>query len=197
MRETKKVSVQFMAAKPETVSEVKSIISEAGIQIAELFDDDTIKSSEIFKKERQSAHEHAKRVERSLGEERERIITLTKSLEEKDGKIKTLNEIVSKTKTKELFGKAKDIRKLDDKEAAYIEKRLGGFKSDKESDDLNRDFDKFLDEQLTDFQETAKLFGIEVKKGDDKKDKGGAPNSDGKGDSKDLASPDNNEFIPR
>ena len=81
--------------KPEVISELKAAISEAGATIADLFTADEITNTETFKKEKQNAHEHARRVEKVLGEEREKIITLTKSLDEKEGKIKSLNEIVT------------------------------------------------------------------------------------------------------
>ena len=56
-------------AKPEVVSELKAAISEAGATIAELFGAEDITNTEIFKKEKQNAHEHARRVEKVLGEE--------------------------------------------------------------------------------------------------------------------------------
>jgi len=184
-------------AKPEVVSELKAAISEAGATIAELFGAEDITNTEIFKKEKQNAHEHARRVEKVLGEEREKIISLTKSLDEKESKIKSLNEIVSKTQVKSLFDEAKDARKLDDKEKTFIEKHLNTFKSDKEGDELKVEFEKFIDGQLNDYMETAKLLGVEIKKeGDDEKK--GLPSGDGKGgDKTDMTDPTVNDLIPQ
>ena len=184
--------------KEQIISELKAAIQEAGLRVTDLFGESDLKATEVFKKEYNNAHEHARRIEKVLGEEREKIITLTKSIDEKEGKIKSLNEIVSKTQVKQLFDKAKEARKLDEKEKAYIEKRLNTFKSEKDGEDLKAEFDKFLDEQVNDYIETAKLLGVEVKKEGEKKEDKGAGSGDGKGgEATDFTSPENNDLIPQ
>ncbi|MBM3210587.1 hypothetical protein FJZ33_00085 [Candidatus Poribacteria bacterium] len=187
--------------KEAIIKELKETISEAGLKVGDIFSPEDITNSEPARKAKQTEFEHAKRVEKVLGEEREKVISLTRSIEEKENKIKSLNEVVSKTQVKTLFDTAKETRKLDDKEKVYIEKRLGTFKSDKDGDDLKNEFEKFLDSQVNDYIETAKLLGVDIKKGDggdDKGDKGkGAGSGDGKGDGEDLTKPENNEFIPK
>lgn len=180
------------------ISEIKSTIAEAGLKMTDLFSSDDITSSEPAKKAKQVEYEHAKRIEKVLGEEREKVISLTKSIDEKEGKIKSLNEVVNKTQVKQLFDGAKDVRKFDDKEKTYIEKRIGTFKSDKAGDELKAEFDKFLDAQVNDYIETAKLLGVEVKKEDDKEKNKGVGAGDGKGgESSDLTDPKNNDLIPQ
>jgi hypothetical protein len=134
--------------KEEIIREINETIKEAGLSITDLFGDSDIKSTEVFKKEAYNAHEHARRVEKVLGEEREKIRDLTKDLEDKTSKIKTLNEVVSKTQVKTLFDTTRETRKLDDKEKTFIEKRLNTFKSDKEGEELKLEFEKFIDGQM-------------------------------------------------
>jgi hypothetical protein len=180
--------------KDAIIKEIKETLVETGLKVTDIFGDADIKSTDIFKKEIDNAHEHAKRIEKKLGEERERIITITNELNDKENKIKKLNEVVSNTTVKSIFDQAKTERKLDDKETAFVEKKLGGFKSEKEGDELKADFQKFLDSQLDDYMETAKLLGVDVKKDkDDKK----LDTGDGKSDGVDLTDPANNEFIPK
>jgi hypothetical protein len=183
--------------KEAIIAELKATIVEAGLKISDLFTSEDITSSEPARKAKQIEYEHAKRVEKALGDEREKVLTLTKSLDEKDVKVKSLNEIVSKTQVKSLFDVAKDARKFDDKEKGFIEKRLATFKSDKDGDDLKAEFDKFLDGQIVDYIETAKLLGVDVKKEGDGKGKEGVGSGDGKGGDADLTDPSQNDLIPK
>lgn len=180
-------------SKEKIIAELKTTMAETGIGILDIFTGDEIKATEVFKKEAVNAHEHARRIERVLGEEREKIINLTKSIEEKETKIKGLNEVVSKTQVKTLFDTAKEARKFNDKEKVFIEKRLNGFKSDKDGDVLKLEFEKFLDTQVNDYIETAKLLGVEI----DKDKKPGVENSDGKNQELNLTDPKQNDFIPQ
>ncbi len=180
--------------KEQIINELKETIKEAGLTVIDIFSESDIKSTDVFKKEAYNAHEHARRVEKVLGEEREKIRDLTKELDDKTNKIKTLNEVVSKTQVKTLFDTAKENRKLDSKESAFIEKRLNTFKSDKEGDELKIEFEKFLDNQINDYLETAKLLGVEIKK--DTKDNKGVESGDNKGGDLDYMAPENNELIP-
>lgn len=179
-----------------TKEEIIAAIKELGLKITDVFSADDIVSSEPAKKAKQTEYEHAKRIEKKLGEERDRVIELTKELDVVNGKVKTLNEQVSQSRVKGLYDTALPNRKFDDREKAFIEKRIGTFKSDKDGEELKAEFDKFLDKQMDDYIEHAKLFGIEIKKGEDGKDKAGDPPQDGKGDGKDLTDPKNNDFIP-
>lgn len=183
--------------------EIIDAIKEGKFTITDIFTADEITASEPAKKAKQTEFEHAKRVEKSLGDEREKVITLTKSLEEKDGKIKTLGEVVSKTQASTLLTKAVDVRKFNDKQKAFIERRLGSFKSDKTGDELQLEFDKYLDREIVEFGEYAKVMGIKVETPEvdpvtGKPKETGTPNDDGKGgEGSDLSDPSKNDFIPK
>ena len=181
--------------KEKIIAELKATIAETGVTLSDIFTPEEIKSSDVFKKESVNAHEHARRIERVLGEEREKIINLTKSLEEKDTKIKGLNEVVSKTQVKTLFDNAKTARKFNEKEKVFIEKRINDFKSDKDGEALKLDFDKFLDAQVNDYIETAKLLGVPIED-KNKENSTGVENADGKNSNIDLTDPKQNDFIP-
>jgi hypothetical protein len=182
--------------------EIIDAIREGKFTITDIFTPEEIVASEPAKKAKQTEYEHAKRIEDSLGKEREKVITLTKELGEKDTKIKTLGEQVSKTQVGTLFTKSNEARKFNDKQKAFIERRLGAFKSEKTGDELQLEFDKYLDTEVKEFGEYAKVMGIKV---DDPAAAGaagsaaaGAGATDGQGgDKKDLSDPAANDFIPK
>lgn len=177
-----------------TKEEILEAIKEGKFKITDIYSKEEILETEFAKADHKDAHEHSRRVEKQLGEEREKIVTLTRSLEEASGKIKTLNEQVSITQVGNLLTQAAPARKFSDKEKAFIEKNLAAFKSDKSGEELKTDFDRFLDKQLKEFEETAKLMGLDIKK--EAKPAVGAPSADGTGGGEDLTDPKNNDFIP-
>ncbi len=183
----------------KTREEIKDAIREAGFKVTDIFTENEIVSSEPAKAAKQTEYEHAKRVEKALGEEREKVIGLTKERDDAVGKARTLKEQVSQTQVSTLFGAASETRKLDDKQKAFIQKNLKGFKSDKEGDELKTEFDRFVDSQLTDYTETAKLMGIDVTK--TKTDETNTPNGDGQtppgSTAEDLSDPAKNDMIPK
>jgi hypothetical protein len=186
--------------------EIIDAIREAGLKITDLYTSDEIVASEPAKKAKQTEYEHAKRIEKSLADEREKVITLTKSLEEKDGKIKDLSGQVSQTQASSLFTKSAEDRKLNDTQKSFIQRRLSGFKSDKSGEELKLDFERYIDAEIKEFGEVAKVMGIKVENpeidpatGKPKVD-AGVPNDDGKGgggSAEDLSDPSKNDFIPK
>jgi len=180
--------------------EIIDAIKEGGFKVTDIFGADEIVASEPAQKAKQTEYEHAKRIEGQLGKEREKVIDLTKKVDESQGKIKKLNEVVSGTQAKTKFEKIATERKFNDKEKAYIEKRLPGFKSDKEGDELDLDFNRFVDTQKADFDEIAKSLGVKVDNApaaDNKPAAAGGGPDDGKGGSGDLTDPKNNDLIPQ
>lgn len=184
-----------------TLAELKAAIKEMKAKITDLFDKDDILESAPVVEAIDTHKAHAKRVEKQLGEERERIIDLTKKVDEANGKVKTLNEKVSSQTGKSMFDAAAVSRKLDDKEKAFVQKNLNGFKSDKDGTELQGEFDRWMDAQIKEFQETAKLFGVDTKKaGDvDPNNGGGTGATDGVGNAEGAekyTDPKKNDLIP-
>lgn len=167
---------------PMKLSEIKAAIKEGKFKITDVFDEDTIMEAEPVTKAIETHSGHTKRLEKQLGEEKEKNIDSTKKLEEMNGKLKSANEKISSSNSKSLFEKAVTTRKLDDKAKLFIEKKLGEFKSDKEGTELDDAFARYMDKQVAEYEETCKLLGIEIKKGDEgdkgEKGKGGGATDD-------------------
>jgi hypothetical protein len=176
--------------------EIIDAIREGKFTITDIFTADEIVSSEPVLKAKQKEYEHAKRVEKQLAEERERMIDVTKERDEAQGKIKTLNEQVSQTRTKDLFTKANETRKFNDKQKGFIERRLGAFKSEKSGEELQLEFERYLDGEIKEFGEYAKVMGIKEET-DPNKDKGAGADDGTDGDGKDMSDPKNNDLIPQ
>jgi len=186
-----------------TKQEVLDAIKELGLKVIDIFTPEEIVASEPAKKAKQEEYEHAKRVEVSLGKEREKVISLTKEIGDKDTKMKMLNEQVSRTQAGELMTKASGTRKFTDKQKAFISRRLPAFKSDKTGAELDLEFQKYLDGEVAECTAYLKDMNIvdEGAAADDKdkdKDKNkGADNKDGKDGKGDLSTPENNDLIPK
>lgn len=104
-----------------------------------------------------------------------------------------MNEVVNQSKVDSLFNDAVEERKLDEKQKTFIEKNLKIFKSGNDENKVKDDFNKFLDDQLKEFEETAKLMGVKI---DKEKDKPGVGSGDGDDGDKDFETPEDNPFHP-
>lgn len=114
--------------------------------------------------------------------------------------IKDLKTTLAKTQVSDLFDTAKTARKLDDKEVAFIQKRLTRFEP-QDPEKIKEDFDKFLDQQIDDFQDVQVALGLKEKpdeKGKEdpsknkSKDSGTGPGEE----NKEIDSVDDDDFIP-
>lgn len=162
---------------PMDLKEVKAAIKEGKFKITDLFDRDEILESAPVSEEVDKHKGHAKRVEKQLGEEREKVVDLTKKVEETGAKVKGLNEKLSSQTGKTMFDASATTRKLNDKEKAFISRNLNNFKSEKADAELTSDFERWMDSQMAEYMETAKLLGVDTGKQDDGKGK----EDDGKG----------------
>jgi hypothetical protein len=184
-----------------TLEEIKEAIQEGNVSLSDLvkagvYSQDAVLDLEVVKdtvkKEKQVEYEHAKRVEKSLKEQRESNITLTKELEEAKGKHGKLLEQVNVITTTSLFEEIAKARNFDEKEKAFISNNLKTFKSGKEGEELKTDFNKFLDDQMVGYNKTLEILGIKKEE-----KKVGAPASDGKGGTTgDMTNPKDNDLIP-
>ncbi len=186
-----------------TKEEIKEAIKESGLKITDIYDEVEIVDSEPAQKAKAKEREYGKRKEKELNEEHERLIDLQKKHDETIGKVKVLTEKVNSTTSKTLVDASVTSRKLGDKQKAFINKNLATFKSDKEGEELKQDVERFVDAQIKEFDETAKLLGVEVPAGAAAGAAGaaagaGTPNADGTGagTKDDLTDPKNNDFIP-
>jgi len=179
-----------------TIQEIISAIKEGKFKITDVFSEEEIKESDPSKKAKQTEYEHAKRIEKSLGEEREKVLDLHKEVDELKGKNKNLNESANSSKVSSLFEEAVKERKLNEKQKNFISRNLKTFKSGEDKEKVKEDFDRFLDAQIKEFDDTKKII-MGQEDADDTKNKGV-----GSGDGKELESqeeyeePEKNDFIP-
>lgn len=187
--------------------EIKQAIRAGGFKLTDLFSDDEICASEPAKKSKQTEYEHAKRIEKQLGEERGKVLELTKEKDSLSKQVLELNEKVNVATVDSILKTELEGRKLNDRQRQFIEKHKGHFASDKTGDELKTDVNRFIDKQVDEYKEYAKLMGVkdEGDEGDagnsgdddDKGKKSGTGNGDGSGAAnEDLLDPKNNEFIP-
>ena len=185
-----------------TVKEIKEAITKGGHQPSDVFGEDALKGDptvQAFSRaEKQSEYEHAKRLEKKLGEEREARNTDQKTAESEAAKYQ--QEILA-GRSKSTLAELSTERKLDAKQQAFVEKNFGRFTSEaKDEAGLKADLNKFLDTQIDDYKGFVELVtGESAPKGDD--DKGGVKGA-GSGDGNDadpdgdLSNSKNNDFIP-
>lgn len=176
-----------------TKEEIKEAIKEGKFKVTDIFDAADIVDSEPAQEAKKKEREYGKRKEKEFNDEHERVIDLQKKHDEQVNKNKDLTQKVNSTTSKTLVDASMTARKLGDKQKAFIAKNVAVFKSDKEGEDLKQDVEKFVDAQLKEFEETAKLLGVDIKS--DTPD-AGTPPADGKGTTGDLSNPKENDFIP-
>lgn len=184
-------------AETMTKEEIKAAIKEGNFKITDIFDATEIVDSEPAQEAKKKEREYGKRKEKEFNEEHEKVIDLQKKHDEQVNRNKELTLKVNTTTSKTLVDASITARKLSEKQKAFIAKNIPAFRSDKEDEELKQDVEKFVDAQLKEFEDTAKLFGVDVSK---ETPAAGTPPADGKGatgDGKDMTLPENNDLIPK
>lgn len=181
-----------------TLEEIKAAVVAGKFNPSQLFEASVLTADPVVvahvKTEKQTEFEHARRVENKLAEER---ADFQKKIKEHEDQVTTLRAESIKGQAKDVFGALATERKLSDQEKAYLLRELGKFQTEaKDADALKVDANKFIDAQLTAYNDLAALFG--VKKAPEKKaGVEGAPSGDGGSENPDdLTDPANNDFIP-
>lgn len=198
-----------------TKEQIVDGIAKLRLGVTDLFSEDAIVSSEPAKKAKQQEYEHAKRLEKRLGEAREENTKLQGDITKAEGEISKLKETASVGIAKDIFATVATEKKLDPKFQKFVEKNLKSFKTDKEGDEFKAEVERFVDAQAKEYKEQAELYGVkDVKitvenkdddnKDDDDTDDGGAPSGDKKSNNGDKGTPTGdkytdpkeNDFIP-
>ena len=185
-----------------TLAEIKAAIAAGNFKITDLYSEKEITSSEPAMKLNQEKHEHARRLENKLGEEREKIEKLTKDNDELSSKVGKLNSTINSRNVSDLLKKSYGERKLHDTQKKFIEKQASKFSSEKEGDELKVEVEKFIDQCVNDYADTYEMMTgkkpeFNDEGSDENKDGKGTPSADGKdSDTSDLTNPENNDFIP-
>lgn len=158
-----------------TREELKAAIKEGNFSPSDFFNEGDLSSDSSVKrltsKAEQTGYEHHKqKVERQLGK------PIDDYVKESDEKIKGLtkekDELNSKffitTKTNPIFRTIVGEKKLSKQKETFVEKALTRFTATAKTDEeLKVELVKFVDSQIKEFEETAKIFGVKI---EDQKD---------------------------
>jgi hypothetical protein len=171
-----------------TLDEIKTAIKEGRYRLSDVFGDDEISKDpsvlRIVRGETQAEFEHRTRTDKKFDEERVKWEKEKKALEDQ---VKTADQKGLKSDAVE---KLKDIisqRKLDEKQVKFVQKDFPKF-APTTGDTLIKDLNKFVDDQITEYDQAAELFGV---KGDGK-----GKTIAGVGAGKESPNPLEDEFTP-
>jgi hypothetical protein len=190
---------------PETVTidQIRDLIKAEKLKPSDLFgadilaDDPSVKGLVDSENKRAVAGEYAHRKRTEEGFDKTRR-ELEAKITERDEKIKGLALDAAKTQAGPLFQKQKETRKLNEKQAAYIEARLPNFVPQK-PEEFEKEFNAYLDSQLDQYGKDAKVFGVETDAGGGKDKAGGtgseADKNKGGGAEDKYTDPAKNPFI--
>ena len=153
-----------------TLADLKKAIQESKLQPSDVFGQEALAGDPAIKEHVQEKISNARGYDiRKFETLTEKKMELEQKLKDAEAKIVeaeketgVLKLETAKTKTSSLFDTQKTERKLDEKQVEYIQNRLGGFTPQK-VEDLEKEFNTFLDDQIKSFKADAKVFGIEVK----------------------------------
>lgn len=149
-----------------TLKEIKEAITEGRIQVDELFDMAEIGKNKAIQEHFQESG-NIKRYERLEKKFTEKETEWGKKEKEFEGKIKEMGVDSAKIKANDLFTKKAKDRKLDDKQIKFITAKKNSF-APEDVEKLDTEVDKFMDDKLDEYKETAKIFG-EEESNEDKK----------------------------
>lgn len=204
-----------------TVEEIKKALQAGEVKISQLLG--LVKKEDLEADERvqdlvkdgnQTQYERARKMTEQRDKARDDLANSQKRVEELETQVKRFE---TGTHVPNLFDKLATDRKMTDQQKAFISRRLGNFKSEATDEKtLTTELNQYLDQELEEYKETAKLLGVKEEggqQGDGGQD-GGQGNQTGAhpwetlpkvgatdgdqtgGQGKDLTSPKDNDFIP-
>jgi len=179
----------------ESIGDLREIIKTNGwkpgdiFSLTDLTDDPSVKG--VIKSEVKEAvageWSHRARTDDKFKSESEKWENEKKEFE---SQIKALKGEASKVKLTDLWIEEKKSRKFDEKEVAFIEKKIPEF-TPEDPEMIEKEFSKFLDKKYDEFNDLAEVFG--VKKAEKKEEDG---NGGGEGGGSDEDPLKDNIFIP-
>jgi len=157
-----------------TIDQIRELIKSEGITPTDLFSlgaiTDVQDVKDLIEREKREArsgeYHHRKRHEKTFDEQKAEWESKEKEYQEA---INQLKPLAIKNQRDTLFAQMVKNRNLDEKETAFIKRNLDGFNPE-DPEKIEKELDKFVDNQLDAFTELAKdVFGVDTKKGDDGK----------------------------
>lgn len=180
-----------------TLDELKVAIKEGKFTPGQLFEESALIADPAVKthvrKEKQEGHEHARRIEEKLGDERSARAKADKEHDAELAKMRGENIKASQGKSLETLA---TNRKLSDSQKRFLDHNLADFKSEaKTKEDTQKDFDKWADEHLESFKS---IMGESAEQSKEKEGGKGAPSGDDEqGGDGSMSDPKENDFIPK
>jgi len=152
--------------KKMNLSDVKVAVKDLGLTPTQIFGIDDIMGDTAVvgkvKEAKESTYNMSERIRKERDEARERITTLENTNAETDKKLKQ-HTMQSKSVGVLDAVLAEPERKLDDKAKIFIKRNLKDFSTAAENEDtLKVDVGKFVEAQVVEYGEQAKLFGVDV-----------------------------------
>jgi len=157
-------AVAAFAGENMTLAEIKKFVEESGYRPSQVFPLESLTTDntvvEFVKTEKRNVWEQNKRLEDEVGKLKD---DMAKQSNEYDAKLKEAASTVLMAKSTSVLDKLISDRKLTPKQAEYVKADIRRFKSESDTEDgLSKDVNVFIDEELTDMAERAKLFGVEL-----------------------------------
>lgn len=157
----------------ETISDLQGIIKANKWHPSDVFSTDEILGDpaveshveEAVRSGTKEEYGHRMRKESKYEKEKE---DWEKEKEALEKEIKSLKVETTKSQVGDLFEEEKKDRKLDEKETKFIEKRLKDFEPE-DPEMIKKEFSKFLDSKIDDFNDLQEEFGVKKKKEKDPK----------------------------
>jgi len=150
-----------------TIDEIRDLIKADKIKPSDLFgaellaDDPSVKGLIETENRRAVAGEYAHRKRGEEGFDKTKG-ELEKQLADLRAEANTLRIATATGKVRPLYDAQKATRKLTEKQALFIEGRLDKFKPTK-PEDVEKEFNFYLDSEVDEYGKIAKLMGIEEK----------------------------------
>lgn len=148
-----------------TLDEIKTAIKEGRYRLSDCYGDDEISKDpsvlRIVRGETQAEFEHRTRTDKKFDEERAKWEKEKKALEDQ---VKAADQKGLKSDAVERLKDIISQRKLDEKQVKFVQKDFTKFVPTT-GDALIKDLNKFVDDQLIEYDQAAELFGV---KGDGK-----------------------------
>lgn len=157
-----------------TLDEIKKAIQEEKLSPSDVFalgailEDSGVKDyiSAETRKAKQGEYEHRRRTDKKFDKSSEEW---EKEKEDYSKKIKEYEVEIAKGKATGLFEKLKTDRKLDEKTAKFVEKKLPNFQP-KELEKIEKEFETFADDQIKEYADIAsEVFGQKTEKKEEPK----------------------------
>ena len=160
-----------------TLEEIRAAIQEGRFRPSDIYDPEVLFADPVIKdqvKEKvRNATGYDMRKHDDLINQKAELERKLKDGEQKikdqDERIRTLTLDTAKTQVGSIFEKQKELRKLDEKQVKYIQIRLPEF-SPQKPEELDKEFNAYLDTELDEYGKLAKVLGIETKPADHGKD---------------------------